>query len=96
MPTFITPRRDAERHSAVRITVTRDQFGRDRQYDDMRRWLDATIEPGRYWFAGERMPPLPDTLLFDFIAVADAQAFVDHVGRWRMAAPSPRAAGQRA
>ncbi|MGH7073754.1 MAG: hypothetical protein ACREFD_06065 [Stellaceae bacterium] len=48
---------------------------------DMRRWLDATIGPGRHWFAGERLPRLPDTLLFYFIAAAGAQAFVDRVGR---------------
>ncbi|MGH7073757.1 MAG: hypothetical protein ACREFD_06080 [Stellaceae bacterium] len=71
-----------------RIRVAHDRLGREHHYDDMRRRLDTTIGPGRCWFAGERLPPLPDTLLFDFIAVADAQAFVDRMGRWRMAASS--------
>jgi hypothetical protein len=69
--------RDAERYFPVRIRVARDRLGRERQYDDMRRWLDANIGPRRYWFGGERLPPLPDTMLFYFVTVAEAQAFVD-------------------
>ena len=69
--------RDAERYFPVRIRVARDQLGFQRQYDDMRRWIDANIGVGRWWHVSERLPPLPDTLLFYFVAVADAQAFID-------------------
>jgi hypothetical protein len=90
--------RDAERYFPVRIRVARDRLGRERQYDDMHRWLDANIGPGRYWFVGERLPPLPDTLLFYFVSVADAQAFVDRfscgvwiAGEWPHRHPAPPA-----
>ncbi|HEX4113779.1 MAG TPA: hypothetical protein VH020_14700 [Stellaceae bacterium] len=69
--------RDAEAHFPVRIRVARDQIARERQYDEMRRWLDQQIGPTRHWHVGERSPPWPDTVLFYFLAVADAQAFVD-------------------
>jgi hypothetical protein len=69
--------RDAEQYFPVRIRVARDQLGRERQYDEMRRWLDQQTGPGRHWHIAERLPTLPETLLFYFVAVADAQAFVD-------------------
>ncbi|HEX4112582.1 MAG TPA: hypothetical protein VH020_08610 [Stellaceae bacterium] len=69
--------RDAERYFPVRIRVARDQLGRERQFDEMRRWLDQQIGAGRHWHVAERSPPWPDTMLFYFLAVADAQAFVD-------------------
>jgi hypothetical protein len=70
--------RDAERYFPVRIRVARDQLGRDRQYDDMRRWLDEAIGLNRWWHVEGRLPGLPDTIwLFYFLAIADAQAFVN-------------------
>jgi hypothetical protein len=39
--------REAARYFAVRIKVARDQLGRDRQYDDMCCWLDASTGPNR-------------------------------------------------
>ena len=44
--------RDAERYFPVRIRVSRDRLGREREYDDMRRWLDANISPGRLLVRG--------------------------------------------
>ena len=57
--------------------MARDQLGRERQYDQMRRWLDEAIGASRWWHVEERLPALPDTSLFYFIAIADAQVFVD-------------------
>jgi len=69
---------DAELHFPVRIRIARDQLGRERKYDMMHRWLDHHIGPGRYWFVGQRGDgPLPETIRFYFVAVADAQAFID-------------------
>jgi hypothetical protein len=70
--------RDAERYFPVRIRVDRDQLGREQQYDTMTRWLDHQIGPGRYWFVGAMANgAMPHCLLFYFVAVADAQAFID-------------------
>jgi hypothetical protein len=69
--------RDAEKYFPVRIRIVPDWLATEHQNDDMHRWLDANIGPGRYWFIGGRMPPHPDTFLVYFVAVADAQAFVD-------------------
>jgi hypothetical protein len=87
---------EAERYFPERIRVARDRLGREREYDDTRRWLDANIGPGRYWFVGERLPPLPDMVLFYFVAVANAQAFVDRfscgvwvAGEWPHRHPAP-------
>jgi hypothetical protein len=76
--------RDAERYFPVRIRVARDRLGRDRQYEEMCRWLDEQIGPARWFHVEERLPTLPDTLLFYFVAVADAQAFIDRLtcGVW--------------
>ncbi len=49
--------RDAERYFPVRIRIARDRLGRDHQFENMCRWLDTQIGPGRYWHAGERSPP---------------------------------------
>jgi len=68
---------DAERCFPVRIRVARDRLGRDRQYENMCRWLDTGIGPNRWWHADERLPAHPDTFLFYFVAIADAQAFID-------------------
>lgn len=70
-------KRDAEQYFPVRIRVARDQLGRERQYDEMRRWLDEAFGVGHWWHVEERLPTLPDTMLFYFLAVADAQAFID-------------------
>jgi hypothetical protein len=69
--------RDAERYFPVRIRVARDGLGRDRQYQDMCQWLDEQIGPAKWWHLEERLPTLPDTLLFFFMAIVDAQAFID-------------------
>lgn len=81
---------DAERYFPVRIRVARDELARDHQYDDMRRWLDEAIGANRWWHVMERPPPMPDTMLFYFLTIADAQAFVDRfscgvwvAGEWR-------------
>jgi hypothetical protein len=62
--------------------VARDRLGRDRQYQDMCRWLDEQIGPAKWWHLEERLPTLPDTLLFYFVAIADAQAFIDRFSFW--------------
>ena len=79
----------AEEYFPVRIKVARDALGRDHHYDDMRRWLDAQIGTDRYWIVREAPTGRPDTLLFHFLAVPDAQAFIDRfscgvliVGEW--------------
>ncbi len=69
--------RDAERYFPVRIRIARDWLGRDHEFEKICWWLDAQIGPGRYWHVGERSPPFPDTILFYFVAIADAQAFID-------------------
>lgn len=69
--------RAAGRYFPVRIKVDRNRLGCEPLSDDLRRWLDADIGPGRYWFVGERNTPLPDCLLFYFVPVAEAQAFVN-------------------
>jgi hypothetical protein len=81
--------RDAERYFPVRIRVEHGQVSRDRQYDQMRRWLDANIGVGRWWNTAERLNSVPDTMLFYFVVVSDAQAFIDRfscgvyiVGEW--------------
>jgi hypothetical protein len=70
-------KRDAEQFFPVRIRVARDQLGRERQNEDMRRWLDDAIGLGRWWHVEERLLTLPDTMLFYFLAVAHAQAFIN-------------------
>lgn len=69
--------RDAERYFPVRIRVARDKLGRDRQYQDMCQWLDEQIGVANWFHVEERLPTLPDTLLFYFVAVVDAQVFID-------------------
>lgn len=68
---------DAERYFPVRIRVASDKLRRDRQYQDMCQWLDEQIGPAKWWQLEERLPTLPDTMLFYFVAIADAQAFID-------------------
>lgn len=82
--------REAERYFPVRIRVARDRLGRDHLFEDMTRWLDQHIGPGRHFLVAERQPLLPDCFLFYFVALADAQAFVDRfscgvwiAGEWR-------------
>ena len=75
--TYKDQARDAERYFPVRIRVARDQLGRDKQYELMARWCDEQIGPARWFHVEERVPTLPDTLLFYFVAIADAQAFID-------------------
>jgi hypothetical protein len=50
----------------------------------MCRWLDEQIGRSRWWHVEERQPTLPDTMLFCFVTVADAQAFIDRFscGLW--------------
>lgn len=74
---FRQQKRDAERYFPVRIRVARDQLGRERQYDEMRRWLNHAIGLNRWWHVEERLPTPPDTMLFYFVTVADAQSFID-------------------
>jgi hypothetical protein len=62
---------DAERYFPVRIRIARDRLGRDRQYEDMCRWLGDDIGPNRWWHADERLPAYPAP--YSFIS----QAFVD-------------------
>jgi hypothetical protein len=69
--------RDAERYFSIRIRVARDQLGRDKQYELMARWCDEQFSAIRWFHVEERLPTLPDTLLFYFVAVADVQAFID-------------------
>jgi hypothetical protein len=76
--------RDAEVFFLVRIKVERRKLAREHQYDIMHqhdimhRWLDQQIGAGRYWFVGERAESdNPDTMVFYFVEVADAQAFIE-------------------
>jgi hypothetical protein len=88
----LRPRRPAERHFPVGISVARDQIGRERQYDEMRRWLDEAIGANRWRHVEERLPALRDTFPFYFVADADAQALIDRFscGVW-VAGDWPRA-----
>lgn len=65
----------------MRISVARDKLGRDRQYQDM--WLDEQIGPAKCFHVEERLPTLPQRMLFYFVAIADAQAFIDRFS-WRV------------
>lgn len=56
--------RDAERYFPVRIRVARGKLGRDRQYQEMCQWLDEQIGAANWFHVEERLPALPDTLLF--------------------------------
>jgi hypothetical protein len=69
--------RDAERYFPVRIRVARGQLSRDKQYETMCQWLDEQIGANCWFHLEERLPAMPDTFLFYFVAIVDAQAFVD-------------------
>jgi hypothetical protein len=86
--------RDVERYFPVRIRVARDQLGRDKQCELMARWCDEQFGPARWFHVEERLPTLPDTLLFYFVAIADAQAYIDRFscGVWVVGWPHGTAA----
>lgn len=81
--------RTGKYRSAFR-TMTRWLFGRCILFEDMMRSLDQHIGPGRHFLVEERQSLLPDCFLYYFVALADAQAFVDRfsggvwiAGEWR-------------
>ncbi len=46
-------------------------------------WLDEQIGPAKCFHVEERLPTLPQRMLFYFVAIADAQAFIDRFS-WRV------------